>query len=143
MVCLTVIGLAWASLRADEEGKLEPTKLVGTWTYASAEQDGKKKSAEDFAQSSVEITTEKITLKNPDGQYVIKYKLDTSKTPCRIEMEITEGPQGQGARSEGIIALKGNELKLCYAPMGGDTPPKDFSAKEGSGLHSFVLKRKK
>jgi uncharacterized protein (TIGR03067 family) len=72
----------------------------------------------------------------------MKYKLDADKTPARVSIEITKGPQGEGAKTEGIIALKDGELKLCYPPMGGDTP-KEFGAKEGSNLHYFVLKMKK
>ena len=145
--CLLALGLAavvLAPLRAadKDDGKFDPTKLVGTWTYVSGEEDGKKKTADDLKMGTVEITKETIMLKGPDATYVIKYTLDTKKTPVHISMEITKGPQGEGSKAEGIIELKGDELKLCYPPMGGDTP-KDFSAKEGSKLHSFVLKMKK
>jgi hypothetical protein len=51
-----------------------------------------------------------------------------------------KGPMGEGARTEGIIELKDGRLKVCSPPMGGKVP-KDFSAKEGSGLHLFVLKK--
>jgi uncharacterized protein (TIGR03067 family) len=127
---------------AEEKAKLDPAGLVGTWTYVSGESDGKKVPAENLQKGTVEISKENITLKSDDGKFVIKYELDPSKSPCRIKMEITEGPQGQGSKAEGIIALKGDELKLCYPPMGGDVP-QEFSAKEGSHLHLFVLKRKK
>ena len=58
------------------------------------------------------------------------------------EMEIVKGPQGEGAKAVGIVALKGGNLLLCYAAMGGETPT-EFATKAGSGLHLFVLKRKK
>ncbi len=57
-------------------------------------------------------------------------------------MEITEGPAGQGSKSHGIIELKGDGLKLCYPAMGGKAPT-EFAAKKDSGLHYFVLNRKK
>jgi uncharacterized protein (TIGR03067 family) len=72
----------------------------------------------------------------------MKYTLDTKKSPCRISIEIVKGPQGEGAKTEGIIAVKGDELKLCYPAMGGEAP-KEFVSKEDSKLHLFVLKRKK
>jgi len=145
--CLLTLGLAafvLAPLTAadKDEAKFDPAKLVGTWTYVSAVEDGKKKTADDLKMGTVEITKDTITLKGPDASYVIKYTLDTKKTPVHVSMEITKGPQGEGSKAEGILELKGDELKLCYPPMDGDTP-KDFDAKEGSKLHSFVLKMKK
>jgi len=147
--CLFALGLAvlvlapvTAADKDKDDGKLDPAKLIGTWTYVSGEEDGKKKTADDLKGGTVEITKETITLKSADATYVIKYTLDTKKTPAHISLEITKGPQGEGSKAEGIIELKGDELKLCYPPMGGDAP-KEFSAKEGSKLHLFVLKPKK
>src|SRR5262249_1685430 len=108
----------------------------------SAEKDGKKIPADNLKEGTVEITKENIMLKSPEGKFVIKYKLDETKSPVRISMEITEGPQGQGSKALGIVVLDGEHLKICYPDMGGDVP-KDLSSKEGSGLHLFVLKRKK
>jgi uncharacterized protein (TIGR03067 family) len=128
---------------AAEKDKLDPANLVGTWTYVSGEKEGKAIPAADLKDYTVEITKDTITLKGGGDTYKVKYKLDASKTPCQISMEITEGPQGAaGSKSEGIIALSGDELKLCYPPMGG-TAPKEFATKEGSGHQLFVLKKKK
>jgi uncharacterized protein (TIGR03067 family) len=145
--CLLVAGvvaLVLAPLGAEEKeaAKLDPAKLVGTWTYVSGETDGKKVSPDRFKKGSVEITKDTITLKSPEGDFTISYSVDASKTPARISMKITKGPQGEGAKADGIIALKGDELKLCYPAMGGEAP-KEFRTKEGSKLHLFTLKRKK
>ena len=142
LIGLLSLGLLLAPAAAQNKGKLDSAKLIGSWSYVSGEKDGKKVPADNLKDGTVEITKENITLKSPDGKFVIKYQLDTAKNPVQITLEITEGPQGQGSKSQGIIALEGDELKLCYPPMGGDTP-KEFSAKENSGLHFFVLKRKK
>jgi uncharacterized protein (TIGR03067 family) len=143
---LLVLGVAVflsSKLNADDKDKeLDPAKLVGTWAYVSGERDGQKVPEDNLKKGTVEITKETITLKSDEASYVIKYTLDTKKSPCRISLEITKGPMGEGAKAEGIIALNGDELKLCYQPMGGDAP-KEFSAKEKSGMHLFVLKRKK
>jgi len=128
--------------KAEEKNKLDPAKLVGTYTLVSGERDGNKVPEENLKKTTVIITKETITLKGADGSFVIKYKADAKKTPATLEMEITEGPQGVGAKSGGIIALKDDELKLCYAAMGGDTP-KEFAAKKDSGNHYFVMKKKK
>ncbi len=150
LVVLGVALLALAPLSAadkdkdkdKEEGKLDPAKLVGTWAYVSGERDGKKVPEENLKKGTVVITKDTITLKSDDATFVIKYTLDQKKTPCGIAMEITKGPQGEGSKAAGIIALKGDELKICYPPEGGDAP-KDFTSKEGSKLHLFVLKPKK
>jgi uncharacterized protein (TIGR03067 family) len=145
-LALGAVVLMLSPLTADEkgkdDGKLDPAKLVGDWTYVSGERDGKKVPEEYLKRGTVEITKDAIKLKSADATFVMKYSLDTGKSPCHIAIEITEGPQGVGAKTEGIIALKGDELQLCYPAMGGDAP-KEFKAKEGSNLHLFVLKRKK
>ena len=90
----------------------------------------------------MKISKEEITLESPGAKFVIKYKLDPTKTPVAIDLEITDGPQGVGSKAEGIIALDKAELKICYPAMGG-ARPKEFATKEDSGLHLFVLKAKK
>jgi uncharacterized protein (TIGR03067 family) len=140
MILLVFLGTAGAEDKAD--AKLDAAKIVGSWSYVSAVRDGAKVDADRLKDGTVKITKETITLENDMGKFVIKYKLDTKKSPAQLEMEITEGPQGVGAKAAGIIELKGEELKLAYIPM-GEEAPKDFAAKEGSKAHSFVLKKKK
>src|SRR5258708_4446624 len=113
-VVLTLLVAAGADDTKDKEkDKLDPAKLIGTYTLVSGERDGNKVSDDNLKKTTVIITKETITLKGDDGSFVLKYKLDAKKTPATLEMEITEGPQGVGAKSGGIIALKGEELKLC------------------------------
>jgi uncharacterized protein (TIGR03067 family) len=141
---LLTLALVLAPAAAGEKGKgkLDPAKLIGSWSYVSGEKDGKKLSADDLKKGYVEITKESIKLKSDEAEFVLNYQLDAAKKPARISLEIIKGPQGEGAKADGIIALKGENLLLCYPAMGGDAP-KEFAAKEGSGLHFFVLKRKK
>jgi uncharacterized protein (TIGR03067 family) len=77
-----------------------------------------------------------------NNKFVIKYKIDASKTPAVIDMEITESPFGAGAKAIGIIALDGDSLKICYKPM-GDKAPTKFESSEGDSTNMFVLKRAK
>jgi len=139
---LLVLGLLLGSAAAQEKEKLDPAKLVGTWTYVSGEKDGTKIPEANLKKGLVKISKETITLESTEDKFVIKYRLDQAKTPVGISLEITEGPQGVGAKAEGIVALAKGELKICYPAMGGATP-KEFATKEGSGLHLFVLKQKK
>jgi len=150
LLCVAVVLMLLAPAGADDQkkdgkqkaDKLDPAKLVGTWSFVSGEKNGQKMDQDSLKKDSVVIAKDTLTLKGEMGDFVMKYTLDTKKTPCQIALEITEGPAGQGAKATGIIALKGDELKICYPAMGGDTP-KDFASKEDSGIHYFVLKKKK
>lgn len=117
----------------------DAAKLVGTWTYVSGEKDGTKLEKDHFAGQKVVFTDKEIKLNGPNGDFVFNYKLDASKQPAAIAMEMTAG-LAVGSKADGIIALDGNTLKLCYPPMGGAAPTK-FEAPSGSGLHSFVFER--
>jgi uncharacterized protein (TIGR03067 family) len=141
LLALGVLLVAVAAIRS-EDNKLDPAKLIGTWIYVSGEKNGEKVNEANLKDGSVTIAKDKITLKGEQGEFILKYKLNTAKSPCTIAMEIVDGPAGQGSMTEGIIAVQGDTLKICYPPMGG-TPPKEFAAKKDSGLHYFGLKRKK
>lgn len=145
VLSVAIVMALLAPAGADDKKKddtIDAAKLVGTWSFVSGEKNGQKADAEALKKLSVVLTKDTLTMKGDMGDFVFKYKLDTKKSPCQIELEMTEGPVGQGSKATGIIALKGDELKLCYPAMGGETP-KDFAAKEDSGNNFFVLKKKK
>lgn len=126
---------------AGKKDKFDPAKLVGKWTYVSIEKNGEKKSADDLKKESVTISKEAFNLGGEGGKFVMKYELDTKKSPVHVKLTITESPFGAGATAEGIIELKGDELKLCYSTNGGKAP-KGFEAKKGD-YRLTVLKRAK
>jgi len=133
VVALTTTSMASAA----DEKSFDAADLVGTWTYASGQRDGADLDADHFAGQTVVITKDSFTLEG-DETFVMTYELDTSSSPASVKLLIAEGPVGVGAPAEGILELSDGELKLCYAPMGGDAPEK-FEAPAGSGLHLFVL----
>jgi uncharacterized protein (TIGR03067 family) len=138
---LLLVGL---SVPADDdkgEQKFDPARLAGTWTYVSGEKNGEKLDKEHFGDSKLTITDKTITLEGPPGKFVMEYTLDAKKTPIGISMKMTESPFGAGATAEGILELKDNDVKMCYATSGDAL--KKFEAKEGSNYHLFVLKRSK
>jgi uncharacterized protein (TIGR03067 family) len=134
--------LAAGKAGGDKGDKFDATKLVGSWKYVSGVKNGEKVGDKQFKDQTVTITKDMITLKGPDATFVMKYQLDTKKSPVGIKMEITESPFGAGAKAAGIIEVKGDDLRICYAPLEGDAP-KTFEAKEGSKYHLFTLKRAK
>src|SRR5579884_29831 len=123
---------------ADEGNKFNANKLVGTWTYISSEKNGQKSDQDSLKEGKVIIAKDKITLEGSAGTFVLKYKLNTTKKPVTIDLEMTEGA-GQGSTAKGIIDVKGDELKLCYSAS--DEAPKKFEAKEGSDHRLVILKR--
>jgi uncharacterized protein (TIGR03067 family) len=137
----TFVLLAGSIVAADDKDKFDAGKMVGTWTYVSGEKNGTKVDPETLKGGTVKITKETITLESPQGKFVIKYTLDTKNSPVSLAMEMTESPFGAGAMAKGIIDVKGDELKLCYATEGD--APKKFETKEGSNSHLFVLKKSK
>ncbi|MBI1177351.1 TIGR03067 domain-containing protein [bacterium] len=118
----------------------DAAKLVGTWTYVSGEKDGANLDKDHFAGQKATFTDKEIKVSGPNGEYDFTYKLDTKKLPVAITMEMTAGGGGGDSKAAGIIALDGNNLKLCYPPRGGAAPTK-FEAPSGSGLHYFVFER--
>ena len=133
--------VANADDKAGKKDKFDATKLVGTWDYVSGEKKGEKVDKASFAGSKVVITKEKITLEGPAGKFIMEYTLDTAKSPVGISMKMTESPFGAGATAKGIIELKDDDMKFCYASA-GDAPTK-FESKAGTEVNLFVLKRAK
>jgi len=137
-----VLGLAaalTASVSADdkkEKASLDPAKLEGTWQFVSGMKNGTKAS-EDGLKGAVKISKDKIVMGEGAMKFEFKYTVDAKASPATIDLEMTAGPVGEGSKAKGLIALDGDELKLCYSP---DDRPKEFS---GEKAFLFVLKRKK
>jgi uncharacterized protein (TIGR03067 family) len=141
-----IVGIALISLSAraaegDKEKKLDAAKLIGTWKLVSAEKGGQRKGEDELKDQTLTITRDSWALKTEAGKFVMKYELDASKTPARVKLTMTESPFGGGATANGIVAVNGDEMKLCYATE-GDAPAK-FESKEGSEHRFVVLKRVK
>ena len=75
-----------------------------------------------------------------DDKFVIAFKIDAKQTPAAIDMDIKSGPVNEG-KAQGIIALEGEELKLCYTAE-GKRPARFESTKDNNAFY-FVLKRAK
>ena len=144
-VCLSLavaLGIA-VSARAEDAKKFDAKKLEGKWTYVSGKKAGED-SAKEALMGTVEITKDKLIIPGPEGKPMnISYKLDDKETPVKIDMEILDG-MFKGGKAEGLIELKGDELKLSYAMIMGDTKrPAKLESTKDNGAFYFVLKRMK
>jgi uncharacterized protein (TIGR03067 family) len=143
LVLGAAVGLVSGSAAQEKKAaKVDPAKLVGTYEMVSGVRDGEKVPAERFKGVSFIVTKDAMELKTPDGSFKFSYKVDASKSPAAVDMEITDGPVGKGMKGKGIVAMDGDMLMLAYNPAGGDAP-KDFECKKGSGCHSFTMKKEK
>jgi uncharacterized protein (TIGR03067 family) len=141
--CLAL--LLGVAVTAEEGAKkpepLDPAKLVGDWTYVSGVKAGEKLPADHLAGK---VTFTKDTVLVPAGKdmkFVMAYKIDPKASPATIDLDIKDGPVKEG-KAAGIIALEGDELKLCYAVAPGKRPEKFESTKDNGAMY-FVLKRAK
>lgn len=123
----------------DDDAEFDAKKMVGNWGYDSGTRAGEEVAA-DRLVGTIKITDSEITLPvGPDAEFVFAYKLDTSKTPVMIDMEIKSGPVPEG-KAVGIVKMEDGKLTLCYNPMGGDRPA-EFASTADNGAFMFVLKK--
>ena len=142
MLGTLLAGLAMVAAAPAEEKKaaFDASKLEGKWKFVSGEKYGEKVDAKAL-EGEVTITKDTITIKAPDMTHVIDFKLDAKATPVVISMTGKEGA-AKGLETSGIIEVKGDDLKLCYA-FPGEKRPTEFAAKKDTKNLYFVLKRMK
>jgi len=139
-----VLSLFVVAVVGSEEKKeaLDPAKLVGDWTYVSGVKAGEKVAKDTLA---AKVTFNKDTVFVPvagtDMKFTMAFKIDAKESPATIDMDIKDGPVKEG-KALGIIAIDGDDMKLCYTFEGAKRPTKFESTKENKA-HYFVLKRAK
>ncbi len=142
-ICLlSVIALALTlPVRADDLGVKELEKLQGTWSVASAEENGKEQADEKSRKLTIMIKSDIFSFKF-EGQpktLDMKLKLDPSSEPKAVDLASTI--RG-GQVSYGIYELEGEELKVCWS-RSGKSRPDTFSTKSGDDRMFLTLKRVK
>ena len=122
--------------KGEKAAKFDAAKLVGSWKITEGLKGGEKSSA-DVGKGVVTITKDKIALKNDGMDFEFSYKIDDSKDPVAIDMEIT-APEGlKGAKAPGIVKFDGEKFTLCYSPM-NPTRPTKFESTKDNGFFLFV-----
>ena len=117
-------------------------KIEGTYTIVAGVKDGEKaKVDQDGKPTPVVIDAKSIYLGEKGKGFVISYKLSGATSPMKVEMKILEAPEAlaeaKGAQAYGLVAVKGDTLKLAYS-VDKEKQPTDFSGKHG---FAFELKK--
>jgi uncharacterized protein (TIGR03067 family) len=116
------------------------TALYGTWSCVSAIVDGKSLPEETTKLLRLTITEHTYkTEKGPEVLFESSYTTDSAKNPREIDMLGTEG-ELKGKQAQGIFALNGDRLEICYT-MPGSERPKRFESVPGSKAYLVVWRR--
>ena len=140
---LATIGFAAVALADDAADKKDKEKLQGTWTAVSGEKEGKDDP--EAKEHALVFEGNKFRVKKGDKVVVQgTFKIDASKSPKTMDIEISEGPEDvKGKTAQAIYALDSDELTWCVAEPGSGQRPEKLATKEGVKHMLVKLKREK
>src|SRR5438309_6345333 len=140
---LVTIGLAMVVVAAEAADKKDKEALQGTWTAVSGEKEGKEDA--EAKEHALVFEGDKFSVKKGDNVIVQgTFKIDASKSPKTMDMEITEGPEDvKGKTAKAIYLVKGDELTWCVTHPGSGERPEKFATKEGVQQMLVKFKRAK
>jgi len=138
----TLTMLAAINAGAAEKDTSVTAQMIGTWTCVTATVNGKPLS--DTAVRKLHLTmtaTRYKTERDAEVLFDSTFRLDPTKAPMHINMVGTEGDL-IGKEAQGIIAVEGNTLKICYT-MPGKPRPTAFASGTNSEAYLIIWKREK
>jgi uncharacterized protein (TIGR03067 family) len=140
---LATLGLAAVGVADDSADKKDKEKLQGTWTAVSGERQGKDDP--ETKEHALVFEGGKFSIKKGDRViFAGTFKINASKSPKTMDMEITEGQEkAKGKPAQAIYALDGDELTWCAAEPGSGERPEKFATKEGVKHVLIKFKREK
>jgi uncharacterized protein (TIGR03067 family) len=144
-LCVPLILLTGLMLGAEptqEKAKKDLEKLKGTWSITRCEAAGAALPEEVVKGGSFAITGDKYEFKMADQSEDGIIKLDPSKDPHEIELDIKSG-NDKDKIQVGIYKLEGDTLMMCFAQAGEKQRPKEFTTKAGTNEILFVVKKEK
>ena len=144
LLACVVIGLFLGADAPKDDVKKDKEKLQGTWKAVAAQQRGETQ--DDAEEHRLIFSGDEFSIKKGDETIIKgKFKIDPSKKPKAIDMEITEGAKDGhiGKSGVGIYALEGDTLKWCVNEPGETERPKEFSAPTGTKFMFVTFKREK
>jgi uncharacterized protein (TIGR03067 family) len=144
LLAILAVGLVIGADALKDDVKKETEKLQGTWKAVTVEERGQSK--DDNEDHRLVFTGDEFSMKRGDQTVVKgKFKIDPSKKPKEIDMEVTEALKEElkGKTGLGIYTLEGDELKLCVCEPGEPDRPKEFAGQAGTKHTLVTLKRDK
>lgn len=137
------LGLALADDDAKKDDKKTDDPIAGTWKCVSYEDQRGKREGEEAPDYVLSFKGGKYSQKNNGTEDETgTYKLDTSKKPATIDLDIKTG-NDEGKKQPGIFKMDGDKLKICFAMPGGDKRPEKFEIGEGQSGLMVIFKREK
>jgi uncharacterized protein (TIGR03067 family) len=127
--------------RAEDKPAPDAKAILGEWLITRIQEGGKWKMDVEPKGTPVVIAEDKITIRDPNNSWDIRYKLDPSAKPKVIEVTLTVG-EYTGKTAKGIYKLDGDALTFVYGIPGGPAPT-EFATVKGDNQIMFVLKRAK
>jgi uncharacterized protein (TIGR03067 family) len=144
LLAILAVGLVIGAGAPQDDVKQEKEKLQGTWKAVTVEERGQSK--DDNEDHRLVFAGDEFSIKEGDRTIIKgKFKLDPSKKPKEIDMEITEArkEEQKGKTGLAIYTLEGDELKLCVCEPGEPDRPKEFAGQAGTKHTLVTLKREK
>ena len=135
--------LVGAAVRAGD-AKKDQEALQGTWKVNTVEERGQSKPDND--NHSVVIKGDEFTIKRGEQLFIkAKMKIDASKTPKHIDLEIVEDPKNRdvGKTVQGIYSLEGDQWRWCATEPGNEGRPTAFSTEAGTKHFLITFKKDK
>jgi uncharacterized protein (TIGR03067 family) len=144
VLTVVALGLVLGADAPKDNAKKDKEKLQGTWKAVTVKERAEAK--EDTEDHRLIFTGDEFTVKR-GGEIIIKgkFKIDTSKKPKTIDMEITEATKEQlkDKTALGIFEVEGDTLKWCSNEPGSSERPKEFSSEAGTKHLLVTFKREK
>ena len=143
LTCIA-FGLFLAADAPKDGVKKDKEKLQGTWKAVTAQERGETK--DDVEDHRLIFSGDEFSVKKGDETMIKgKFKIDSSKKPKEIDMEITEARKDDfnGKSALGNYELDGDTLKWCASEPGETERPKKFSSDAENRHILATLKREK
>jgi len=96
--------------------------LQGTWKVVRAERNGQAFPPEIVQGMTVTVQEGKMIVKDSRRTETAAIEIDTAKTPHTITMRPADKEASKDPPAEGIFAVEGSTLRLCWAKKGKPRP---------------------
>jgi uncharacterized protein (TIGR03067 family) len=124
-----------------DAAKTSPDLLQGSWRFTRVIQNGEETPADVYGGAKVTVQKDRLTISLTKKTHTATFRLDPAKKPKQIDLVPADG-RFQGKTLNGIYAVRGKILRICWAEPGKDRPA-GFDSKADSGHYLMVLERRK